>query len=71
MKKILALSGSPRKGGNSDLLCDRFIEGAQSAGHQAEKIYLKDKNINYCTGCGNCFMNRECSQKENVHRKMI
>ncbi|MBR1624743.1 MAG: flavodoxin family protein, partial [Clostridia bacterium] len=28
MKKVLILSGSPRKGGNSDLLCDEFMRGA-------------------------------------------
>lgn len=27
-KKVLILSGSPRKGGNSDLLCDEFMRGA-------------------------------------------
>jgi multimeric flavodoxin WrbA len=53
-KKVLILSSSPRKGGNSDLLCDQFALGAQQAGHQPEKIFLKDKKINYCTGCGTC-----------------
>ena len=41
MKNVLILSSSPRKGGNSDLLCDRFKEGAESAGHRVEKIFLK------------------------------
>ena len=31
-KNILILSGSPRKGGNSDILCDRFMEGAREKG---------------------------------------
>lgn len=66
MKKVLVLSGSPRKGGNSDLLCDRLMEGAQSAGHQTEKIYVKDKNIHYCTGCGFCYDKRVCSQKDDM-----
>ncbi|MTK53901.1 flavodoxin family protein [Paludibacter sp.] len=66
MKKVLILSGSPRKGGNSDLLCDRLMEGAQSAGHQTEKIYVKDKNIHYCTGCGVCYDKRVCSQKDDM-----
>ena len=39
-KKVLVLSGSPRKGGNSDLLCDQFILGAEEAGNQVEKIFL-------------------------------
>ena len=53
-KKVLILSSSPRRGGNSDLLCDRFMAGAQQAGHDVEKIFLRDKKINYCTGCGVC-----------------
>ena len=40
-KKVLVLSASPRKGGNSDTLCDAFIRGAQEAGNQAEKIFLR------------------------------
>ena len=53
-KKVLILSSSPRRGGNSDTLCDEFLRGAQEAGHEVEKIFLKDKTIHYCTGCGVC-----------------
>jgi Multimeric flavodoxin WrbA len=74
-KKVLVLSSSPRKGGNSDMLCDRFISGAQEAGHFTEKIFLKDKKINYCTGCGTCFSGqKDCPQKDDmadVLEKMI
>lgn len=48
-KKVLILSSSPRRNGNSDLLCNEFMRGAAEAGHQVEKIFLKDKHINYCT----------------------
>lgn len=66
-KYVLILSGSPRKGGNSDLLCDRFLAGAQEAGHQVEKIRLAEKNINYCTGCGVCLDKKmRCSQKDDM-----
>ena len=54
MKNILILSASPRKGGNSDLLCDEFMRGALDAGNQVEKLCLSDYKINYCTGCGLC-----------------
>ena len=37
-KKVLILSSSPRKGGNSDLLCDEFMRGAKESGHDVEKI---------------------------------
>lgn len=66
-KKILVLSASPRRGGNSDLLCDQFMRGAKEAGHQAEKIFLRDKKINYCTGCGTCFNEgKGCVQKDDM-----
>ena len=42
-KRVLILSGSPRKGGNSDILCDEFLRGAQDAGHTAEKIRVAEK----------------------------
>ena len=66
-KKVLVLSASPRKGGNSDLLCDQFLRGAKKAGHEAEKIFLRDKKINYCTGCGACQSNGgKCVQKDDM-----
>ena len=67
-KKVLVLSSSPRRRGNSDLLCDQFVEGAQEAGNQAEKNSLKDKKINYCTGCGTCINNKgkSCPQKDDM-----
>ena len=67
MKQILLISSSPRRGGNSDLLCDEFLRGARDAGHSAEKIFLADKTIHYCTGCGACAnATRPCVQKDDV-----
>lgn len=43
--KVIALMGSPRKGGNTDLLTDAFIEGAWSEGAECEKLYLDDLDI--------------------------
>ena len=53
-KKVLILSGSPRKGGNSDILCDEFLRGAQDAGHKAEKIRVAEKKVAPCSGCYYC-----------------
>lgn len=53
-KKVLILSGSPRKGGNSDLLCDEFMKGAVEAGNSVEKIFIREKKIGYCTACYYC-----------------
>lgn len=53
-KNVLILSGSPRKGGNSDLLCDAFMKGAIESGHTVEKIRVSEKKIGYCRGCYYC-----------------
>lgn len=53
-KKVLILSGSPRKGGNSDLLCDEFLKGAQDAGNEVEKIRVSSKKIASCSACYYC-----------------
>lgn len=67
MKKVLLISSSPRKNGNSDLLCVQFRKGAIDAGHRAEKIFLAEKKIHYCTGCGACAnATRPCVQKDDV-----
>lgn len=61
------LSASPRKGGNSDLLCDQFILGAKEADNQAEKIFLRDKEINYCLACDICKENDgDCEQNDDM-----
>ena len=53
-KKVLILSGSPRKGGNSDLLCDEFMRGAVESGNEVEKIRVSEKKIGYCSACYFC-----------------
>lgn len=53
-KHIVILSGSPRKGGNSDLLCDEFLRGAAESGHSVEKVFLHSKKVAPCSACYFC-----------------
>jgi len=66
MKRVLILSASPRKGGNSDTLCGEFMRGAQDAGNTVEKIALREQKIGYCTGCGVCNSTHRCVQKDDM-----
>lgn len=67
MKNILILSGSPRKGGNSDLLCDQFMAGAEEAGHKVEKIWVHGQKIAPCLGCGHCQSHAgQCVQQDGM-----
>jgi multimeric flavodoxin WrbA len=66
-KEILVLMGSPRRGDNTDQLCDEFIRGALESGHHADKVYLKDKVIGGCLGCFVCQTNNgQCVQKDDM-----
>lgn len=53
-RKVLILSGSPRKDGNSDILCNEFMKGAQEAGNQVEKIRISTKKVTPCSACYYC-----------------
>ena len=52
--KILALIGSPRREGNTDLLVEQILEGSRTKGHTTEKLYLYDYTISLCTDCRSC-----------------
>lgn len=65
-KKVLILSGSPRKGGNSDLLCDELMRGALGSGNVVEKIRPAEKNIGYCRACYACKGTGVCAIKDDM-----
>lgn len=74
-KKVLILSGSPRKGGNSDMLCNEFMKGALEGGNKVEKVRVSEKNIGYCKACYYCRKSGgECAVKDDmaeILQKMI
>lgn len=65
-KNVLILSASPRKGGNSDTLCDQFMKGAQEAGHHVEKLRLAELNIGYCSACYACKTLGHCVKQDDM-----
>lgn len=64
--KVLVIHASPRAKGNSDLLCDAFIRGAEESGHSAEKISLREKEIHPCRACYACFKTGHCVQNDDM-----
>ena len=59
-KKVLIISSSPRKGGNSETLAAAFAKGAQEAGHQVETVFLREKQVGFCKGCFACLKLGRC-----------
>lgn len=57
MKTVLILTGSPRKGGNTDSLAAAFAKGAEAAGHKVLRFNAAAENIRGCIACNKCFSN--------------
>lgn len=64
--KVLAIIASGNRNGNISKICEKILEGAQSAGNETETINLYDYNVNPCTGCLGCTKTRKCVQKDDL-----
>ena len=62
--KILVITGSPRKNGNSATLADHFIKGAKEAGHVVVRFDAAFKKVHPCIACNSCGMNGPCVFKD-------
>lgn len=66
--KVLAVCASPRKGGNSDVLCDQLLKGASESGNEVEKINLSGLTISPCVACYGCRKSGRCVKKDDMER---
>ena len=64
--RVLGISTSPRKGGNTDLMLDDALEGARSRGATTEKVHVPSLDINPCRECNACYEAGECVQKDDM-----
>lgn len=65
--RVTILNGSPRPNGNTEIMADAFMKGAQEAGHEVTKINLAGKKIAGCLGCQYCFSHDGvCVQKDDM-----
>ena len=72
--KVLGILGSPRVGGNSDILLEQALAGAKNAGAEVEKIVLSKKKISGCLDCGKCNETGICVIKDDmleIHKKIL
>ena len=66
MSRIIIITTSLRAKSNSDILAEQLLAGAKDAGHDAELISLKGKEIRYCIGCLACQKTQRCIQKDDA-----
>ena len=69
MRRIVVLSGSPRKNGNTELLVNSFVEGAR-VHNDVEIISIREYKVNPCIGCNSCRNGSEkkCFQNDDMKR---
>jgi hypothetical protein len=58
--RVLGIYGSPRKNGNTDRMLDAFLEGAESAGGEVARVYVRRLQMGGCLGCGGCDEDGHC-----------
>lgn len=66
MKRILAIVGSPRRDGNTNILVSQMAEGASGIGAIVDTILLGDLQINECDGCHRCWQGKDCSKNDDM-----
>ena len=64
--RVLGIAGSPRRDGNSDLLLEQVMAGAESAGGETEIIVLHGLNISPCRHCDGCLQTGECVVEDDM-----
>jgi len=67
MKKVLIITSSLRENSNSNVLAERFLEGAKESGNDVELISLKTNRIASCLGCNYCQIHGECIMKDKLN----
>jgi len=66
--KVLGISTSPRLNGNSDLLLQRALAGAESGGAEVEHLRLSDFEVGPCIECNSCFETGVCVVKDDYQQ---
>ena len=67
MKRVVVISTSMRAGSNSQVLAEKFAEGAKNEGNEVEFISLRGKEIKFCVGCLACQKLGACVIKDDVN----
>jgi len=64
--KVIGITGSPRRGGNTDLLLAEVLRGAASKGAEVKTIVLNDLNITPCQHCDACLEKGKCRIEDDM-----
>ncbi len=66
--KIVGISGSPRKAGNTEFLLNEALAVAAEYGFQTERLLCSELNFDFCSDCGDCSKGKPCPNKDDMHK---
>jgi multimeric flavodoxin WrbA len=66
--KILGISCSPRKGGNTEILISEALSGAKEEGANTSLLQIHKLKIAPCNGCSKCHQSGECRIKDDMQK---
>jgi len=64
--QVLGIIGSPRRGGNTEIIVDKVLAGAEGAGALINKVILNELNIKPCQACNTCYKEGKCKQEDDM-----
>jgi len=69
--KVLVINGSPRKGGNTEILLDAMLAGAEEAGATFSSVKLRELDVSPCRACDVCKRTGKCVQKDDMQDLLL
>jgi len=64
--KALVIAGSPRKGGNSDIMAEHLVRGLEEGGAAVTVLHARDLKVGHCLGCNACSRTGECVRRDDM-----
>lgn len=64
---IIAICGSPRRGGNTEFILKRFLTKAEELGHKTELVLLRERKVSHCNGCFECEDDGVCHTMDDMN----
>lgn len=66
--KALVIAGSPRRGGNSDIMAEHLVQGLQESGAAVTFLHSRDLQVAHCLGCNACSRTGECVRRDDMQQ---
>ncbi len=68
---VVGISGSPKKGGNTEFLLEEALVSVENKGYETRKMLCSELRVDFCNDCGDCSKGRSCPKEDDMSRILI